>query len=358
MGRQFRKLDQLMLSVGDKEASYNAGPGGWLAASAIQLFEFSEAYAVWDDKLRSDRDSVHGSQFATTDEIVRQDVRLAYTERQVRPAHLGGLLALAGGVVATVQDGALVAYRHKFTPVAADVALPSIAMMEKASGEQFLCKGIKLDSLALARGGSENAYWSLEAGLIGSGHRASDATAFVTKLTEAPLRWGDAKCWLETGTDISIDAAPTQGLENISSGTPDVLTLRLKGARFSVGNALQADEGYEPASGKVRGRLDHGDDRRFRIELTVEVDPSTLATERGYYDNRDNVAVELEVDSGTIIAATGVYKYGFDLIIPRLRLEPIARSVDRGVALVTFAGECMYDGTNPLWNGYEYTAYA
>ena len=357
MGRQYRVLDQVMMSLGDKEATYDAGPAAWTAGAAIQLYEFGEAYAAWDDQIVTDRETVHGSQFATLDEIIRQDVRLVYPESRVRPANLAGLAALAGGVLAVVQDAALVAYRHKATPVAADVALPSIGVIEKSSGEQYKYTGVKLDRFSLKRGGPNNGYFAAEAALIGSGTRASDATAFPAKITESPLRWGDAKCWLETGANITIDAAPTQGLENISSATPDVLTSRLVDFEFSHENDSQAEDGYLPGGGKVRGRLDHGPNRRAHVRLVVEVDPTTLATERGYYDNRDNVAIEVDVDSGVIIASTGAYKYGFDLIIPRMRLEPIKREVRAGVAVLTFEGDCFDDGTNPLWQFYTYNSY-
>lgn len=358
MAKQFRVLDQLMASFGDKEATYDAGPAAWTLGPAHQLYEFSDAFVAIEDKIITDRDTVHGSQFKTLDEIVRQDARFAYTEPRVRPHSLAGWAALAGGVVASVQDGALVAYRHKITPVAAGVALPSIGVQEKASGEQYLYRGVKLDSFRLRRGGPENAYFTLEAGLIGSGTRAVSATAFPAKVADSPFLWGNAKCFLETGANISIDAAPTQGLENISSATPDSLTARLLDIEFSHGNDLQAEDGYEPGGGKVRTRLDDGPGRVARISLTLVVDETTLAAERGYYDNRDNVALELDVDSGIIIAATGVYKYGFDLIIPRLRLDPIERGVQAGYNTIKLQGECYDDSTNPLWQLYVYNSQA
>jgi hypothetical protein len=358
MAKQFRKLDQLMLSLGDKEASYDAGPAAWTAGSAVQLFAFGDAYVEWDDQIVSDRDTIHGSQFATISEIIRQDARLAYAEPLVRPTHLGGLAALAGGVVAVAQDGVLVAYRHKVTPVAADVALPSIGMIEKASGEQYKYGGLCLESFRLTRGGPNNAYHSIEAGLVGSGTRAADATAFVTKGGESALTWGKTKCWLETGTNIAIAATPAQGAENISDDTPDNLSARLLNYEFRHTNALQLEDGYFPGSGKVRGRLDHGGARGAHISLTLIVNPATLATERAYYENRDAVAIEINQDSGVIIASTGVFKFGFILIIPKLHLEKPTRGTQEDFNIITLEGDAMDDGTNPLWQLYTYNAYA
>jgi len=357
MAKQFRVLDQLMMSLGDKEATYDAGPAAWTLGAAFQHFEFGEAVVGWDDKIVTDKDTVHGSQFATTSEIVRQDARLIYREPRVRPVHLAGLAALAGGVVAATQDGALTAYRHTCTPVAAAVALPSIGFQEKASGEQYKYTGVKLDTFALRRGGPERAYLEVEVGLIGSGTRAVAADSFPAKVTGGlPLRWGDVKCWLETGANISIDATPTQNAENISSATPDALTSRLLDFEFSHRNDLQADDGYAPGGGAVRTRLDHGPGRGATWKLVLIVDESTLATERAYYTAQDNVALEIECYSGTLIAAGGAMYYGLDLIIPRTRLAGFERGTQEGFNTLTLTGECMDDGTNAIWKLHVYNA--
>jgi hypothetical protein len=358
MGRQYRKLDQLMMSLGDKEATYDAGPAAWTLGAAFQLYEFGEAFAVWDDRIVTDEATVHGSIYPTADSIVLQDVRLAYPEPRARYTPLAGLAALAGGVVSASQDAALTAYRHKITPVAADVELPSIGVVEKAAGLQYLYTGIKADTLRLKRGGPERAYWELEAGLIGSGTRAADSTAFPAKVSEDPIPWGKTFCWLETGTDINLAATPTQGTEDISSATPDNFTARLLDVTFEHRNDLQADDGYTASSGVVRNRLVHGPGRGATVSITLIVDPATLAAELAYYTGRANCALEVEVDSGTIIAETGTMKWGFDLVIPRLRLNPPARGVDRGVNTITLSGRCFDDGTNPLWQLYVYNAQA
>ena len=197
----------------------------------------------------------------------------------------------------------------------------------------------------------------MDLGLIGSGTRATAADAFPAKLSEVPLRWQDTYAWIETGTDISIDAAPTQGLENISSGTPDALrTTRLLDAEFNWGNDLQADDGYAPGGSAVRTRLDHGPARNGTIRLELIVDEATLAAERAYYTGQVTCCVEVEVKGASVIAATGAMYPGFDLIIPSTRLAPIARGVRDGVNTITFAGEVYDDGTNPVAILYVYNA--
>ena len=77
MTKQYRVLDQLMLSTGDAEATYDAGPALWTAAAAQQMVEFGDgAFVAWEDLIVSDEGTVHQSQFKTTDEIIRQDMRL------------------------------------------------------------------------------------------------------------------------------------------------------------------------------------------------------------------------------------------------------------------------------------------
>src|SRR3972149_9238821 len=96
--QQYIRVDQFMASLGDKEATYNAGPALWTALAALQLFEFGEDFVVnWADLIAGDRETVHGSQFGTLDEIIRQDAGGIYPEPGVRPASLGGWAALAGG---------------------------------------------------------------------------------------------------------------------------------------------------------------------------------------------------------------------------------------------------------------------
>ncbi len=356
--RTFRILDQLMLSLGDKEATYDAGPALWTLAAAYQMFDFGEnAIAEWPDVLRTDRNVVHGSRYATDTQIIRQDVRLAYGEEAARPTHLGGLAALALGVVsADVQDGALVAYRHKLIPVADTVALPSIGAQEKVGGTQYKYNGIKCSSFRLYRAGD---FWAIEAALVGSGTRAAAADAFPAKLTaQLPLAWVNTFCWMETGTDITIAAAPTQGTEDISSATPDNYQARINDCDFRWDNAPKLDEGYAPAAAAtvptVRTRLDHGTARGGSIRIELDKDAATEAAEQAYYSGQANACLEIEVKSGQLIAATGAFYYGFDLILPRLRLKPIGRGVREGGHTIVFESDVMDDGTNPVVILYVY----
>src|SRR3972149_6414248 len=104
--QQYIRVDQFMASLGDKEATYNAGPALWTAPAALQLFEFGEDFVGnWADLIAGDRETVPGSQYATLDEIIRQDAGGSYPEPRVRPGSLAGWGALAGGARGSVQGG-------------------------------------------------------------------------------------------------------------------------------------------------------------------------------------------------------------------------------------------------------------
>src|SRR5690348_2782639 len=103
---------KIMMSLYDKEASYDAGPGAWTSGSACQMSNYAKSAVVqWDDTIISDAGNITGTEFPTHQELVLQSVRLPYEEPQARPNTLAGLMALALGTVSTTQDSSFTAYR-------------------------------------------------------------------------------------------------------------------------------------------------------------------------------------------------------------------------------------------------------
>lgn len=353
MALEMRYVDQIALSLFDKEATYNAGPAGWLIASACAMGGFDGLVQV-ADKVIDDREGVSGYELPTEQYIERYDWALEYTENRLKPNTLAGLAALHFGGMAVTQDGALVAYRHKLTPVAVGTVLPSIGALYKEAGSEYLAKGIKSNTFNLKTNG---AFFALTSGLIGSGTRASDATAFPAKISESWLRTGKiAGLWIETGANITI-GTPTQGAEAISSATPDDLTSRLLEFNFVHNNNLRADLGYQPAGGDVRADLDYGR-RGGTVTMKVKALSSAWATELGYYSNQDDVAVHLSCKMGDLIAAGGAYYWGFELIIPLIKLKPIKRDVQDDFHVITLEGDIHDDGVNDEVILYVYNAQA
>jgi hypothetical protein len=350
-----RNVDQLAPSFFDKEATYDAGPGGWTGTSACSLKGFSKASLVTTpDQVVNDREGVSGSEHPTEQEIIRKDWRLDFEDVRVKPNTLAGFAAMALGVISSTKDGTYDAWRHKITPVAPTVELPSVGMLYEEAGTQYQAKGVKANGLTLKVG--EDGFFTITVPLIGSGTRATDATSFPAAIDEKWLRTGKiAGLWLETGADISINASPTQGAQAISSGVPDDLTDRLLGLTFTWNPNLLEGLGFIAGGGDVRSRLPKGD-AAGEISFTVEADSTTWATEVGYYENQDACAVHLAVDMGTVIATGGTYKYGFDLIIPLFKLQPLVRGERDGFHTIEFKGEVMDDGTNDEVILYVYNA--
>jgi hypothetical protein len=350
---EMRYVDQLALSLFDKEATYDAGPAAWLAANACSMKGF-DGIVQTPDKLVTDKEGVTGYELPTDTVIELKDWVLDFTEPKLKPNTLAGLAALHFGSMAVTQDGAIVAYRHKATPVAAGTALPSIGGIYSEGGYQEIAKGIKSNTFSLKNNG---AWWSLPCQLMGSGTRASDATPFPASISEGWMRFGKiAGLWIETGANISIDV-PVQGSEAISSATPDNLTSRLLEFEFTHNNNLRGDLGYQPGGGDVRADLDWGV-RNGTVKMVLKRDSATYAAEMGYYDNQDDVAVHLCCKMGSLIADGGAYYYGFDLIVPMIRLKPITKGVQDDFHTITLEGDIHDDGTNDEVILYTYNAQA
>ena len=350
-------LDQLMLSLHDKEAAYDAGPAGWTAASACSMLEFDDASAheEWDDGLAANDDVVN-QEFATRQEIARQGLRINYSEPRAKPNSMAGLMGLALGTVASVQEAALVAYRHKITP-AAPASLPSIAAQTKhEGGAQYKYTGIKGDGYSL---GINGPYMNFNCPLIGSGSRVTAADAFAAAKSENWLRWGDAKIFVKptSGTAITIPADPVQGAVNLGASNVELSTRVLNGFAHAWVNALQGEDGYRAGSGKVRKVLYPGR-RNGTITLPLEVDSASEATELDYYLSQTKLAFEFNLNSGEIIAATGAYKFGVIIVVPLIQFRTIGRTTENEKEVLTFEGKIMDDGTNDEIVAWVYNAVA
>lgn len=342
MGNEQRFQErQLMLSLFDKEATYDIGPSAWTAGSACSMKDFRDSVQdEWPDELGDNRGQV-GSEFATRQEILRRSARIPYTTDQAKPNELAGLIGLNLGTVVSVQDAALTAYRHKLTKAAA-YSLPSIgAQLKHEGGRQYRYYGVKGDGFTLSQAGG---YMSLEAPLLGSGTRATAADAFAAAISEDPVLWANASIFVKAVTSaISIPATPAQGSANLG-GSEVNLSTRVLEYNLNWNNALNGPGGYRAGS-KARQML-KASPRSGTLRLSVEVDQTTEAAQLDYYLNQSDIAVELNIDSGTIIAATGAFKFGMIAIIPQVRFKSLGKSVVDGYEALNFEGEVMNDETN------------
>lgn len=355
MALQRAYIKQIMASLFDKEASYNAGPGGWTTTSACSLTDYTDsaAYEEWDDTVQGNNDIITGYEFTTHQELVRQSMRFTYTEPRTKPNTLAGLMGLSLGTVATVQDGALTAYRHKLTP-AGSTALPSIGVQTlRDGGVQRKYHGVKGDGFQLTENGP---YFQFQSTLIGSGSRVTAADAFPAFVAEDWIRWGDATIFLKdtAGTPITIPAAPSQTAANLGGSEVNFST-RVLTWNLQWQNNLAPDMGYRPSTGAVRGNF-HSTRRQGTIGIKFEVDSASEATDLDYYLNQTQLAIEMRVSSGVLIAATGAFFYGFTIIIPRVQLTSMPRSQTSEFENLEFQGIIMDDQTNPALNVWVYNA--
>jgi hypothetical protein len=333
-----------MFSFFTKEASYGAAVT--VNGTNFLTLKGAKIKVEWPDDVADDSDMVTGTEFGTSQEILQAQVRITITEERSHSSFVAGARALTLGSNTPAQDGAETAYRHKGVLMANSASLPSINGIVVLGGNQLLYKGLVAQSYKenAAKGG----YLTTELVLVGNGTRVANADSFPAWVDEAWLKARNLRCWLETGANISLDAAPTQGAESISSATPDALSTRFRSYEFSVDN-------------KTEFQLDNlgVDIDRRDASFKIEMDYSD-ATEIGYYTAQDNCAVEVDLDSGSLVDPQGAFKFGCRTRIPRCRIKsaPIPDGGETGRLGSSLDFKILDDATNPVVETFTYIAAA
>lgn len=339
----------LMLSLFKKEASYNSAVT-INSTNFCSMHGYADFDPDWADTLVDDADEVKGSEFINTQEIIEQGLKWNYEEPKARPNSIAGLVGAALGNIVTTQDGALTAYRHKITPVSVGTALPSFNAVAKKGGLQYLYTGNKINTITLSA--EAGGPLKLSAEIIGSGSRTTNASSFVSTISEPRLFARDAKIWREAAPNISIDATLTQGTENISSGTPASIGPRVKSWSWKFSNNLEEQRGH--GGGGVLADLDYTR-RSIELSLTLLVNDST---EIDYYLNQTGLALEIDCKTNQLIAAGGTLYYGVHIIVPRFQLKkaPLPKGGVGDTITQDFDCTIINDGTNPISIVEVYTA--
>jgi hypothetical protein len=332
-----------MMSLFLKEATYDAGVA-MEDTNACSMMGY-DLSVDWPDKVAHDKDDVTGSEHGTVQEILTQGVKMTYKEDKAKPNSLAGLATLVLGSNTPTQDGAIVAYRHHIVPVTYGTALPSMQVEDKFAGIQYAYNGVKGASLKLS--GKPGGYLSLEAALVGSGTRATSATAFAAAISESWMKMGSALVFLETGANIAVVSSPaySQGAENISSATPDALSPRLTSFEFTFDNDLEGQFGF--GGGDV---LVDADYKRRKIGLKFSLlfnDSAELA----YYLAQNPCAFELNLKGAQIVTASpaSTLYYGAIIQVPKFYLKdpPLPKGGPKDIVMADFDCEVVDDGTNP-----------
>lgn len=330
--------EQFMIGFFAKEATYDAGVT-MSSANACSLRGF-EASVDWPDVLVNDKDAVTGLEHGSDQELVEKRVNLTVTEKRARPNTLAGFLALAMGAPTSTQDAGLTAYRHQFSPIALGSALPSTRCEHQKGTVQYGYNGIKCNSLEISA--EAGGLISVSAELIGSGTRATSATAMAAYVAESYVRANKCKVWMESGATITIGSPLVQDVQNISSGTPTDLKTRLLGFKWKMNNNLEGQPGFAGL-----GVFQDLDVKRRQFELSFDLLFSS-STELDLFLNQTPCAFEVDAFDA-IIAGGGTYKYGLDLTVPRFKISkaPHPQGGPDDFLRCTIECDVQSDGTNP-----------
>jgi hypothetical protein len=323
----------------------------------MNQYDESSGIEQWDDTVVSDSDLVTGEELPLQQEIPRQSMRMTYTEPHAKPNTVAGLLAMALGTVTSTQDGALAAYRHKMV-LSSSLGLPSIGVQVlRENGTQWMYTGVKASSIEFMAEQAQP-YMRMQAVMIGSGTRTTSVTAFAPAVTEAWLRLGDAKVYIKdtAGTPITIPATPSQTAPNLG-GSEVNLSSRILSWGLRWDNNIPADYFYRAGAGVSRSSL-NATRRTGLVPFLYEVDSATELTDLTYYTAQKQLAMEFNLNSGTIIAATGVFKYGVIILIPRMQIRPFTRGQQNQIENFNFEGQVMSDSLNPAVVAYVYTTHS
>jgi hypothetical protein len=344
-----------MASVFQKEATFAAGKTHTDSTScSFHGFEFDPAIA---DVVTNDKDEINGKEHGYDQEITAYRNNPTLKFARVRPNDFAAWASLVFGVSTATQDSALTAYRHAISPIADGTGLPSISLVHKIQGIQTEYKGVKGNTFGLSGSVDQNGgFVSMDIGLIGSGQRATNAASFAAAITESWMKMDQLKLFLETGANISILAGttPVQAAEDISSATPDDLSIRLASFDFQWNNNGSGQPGAGGAGyhqDVIYGR------RAATFKATIQ---GADGTEIGYYATQEVCAVELDFKAAGLIAVGGAMYYGGSIIIPRCKIKvyPQPKGAVGDPLTQDLEFEIFENGTNAPVLIYGYTAQA
>lgn len=333
---------ELMMSLWKKEATYDAAVT-INATNFVSMRGYTDYDPEWGDEVIDDLDTVSGSEHATEQEINTQGFKFTYEEPRARPNSVIGMVYGAFGIgsLTALQDGGFNAWRHLGSPVAVGTALPSFNIVAKKGGLQYLHKGCMVNSVELSS--EEGGGVKLAAEIIGSGTRATDATGFVAKLAEPRLFARHIKIFREDGANISIDATPTQGTENISSATPDTLSPRVTSWRWKYLTNVEGQRGHGSA---VFQDMDYS---RRAVEFSMTLRHNDNA-ELDQYLAQTNLAFEIDCTTTSLVAAGGAFYSGVHIVVPSAKIKktPWPKGGVGDVLTTDIEVTLLDNGTNPI----------
>ena len=334
---------RLMLSLPTKETAF-----GTAVAVAAADYDLMSGYTPLepdhgDDNVITNAEEAHGAEYPTEQEIIERSAKIAYVTPKLYPNELAGLAALCLGDHTPVKDGAFLGYQHYMKQVAEGTELDSITGIFDPVNAQETYVGLKgagFEISSEAGGGI-----GLNVDLMGSGKRTGTTETFQSAVVERLLRVADTKIYLNPApipaTDFVTPANFDQSDCNIDGAVPALSSIgaRVKSWRFAYNGNMEEERGHG-GLGYAQG-ADYGT-RTAEVELVLRYADET---ERDYYENQTDVALEFNNKHTALIDAAGAWYWGFILRIPKVQLavRPDAKS---NPYEITLTGTIMDDGTN------------
>jgi hypothetical protein len=172
---------------------------------------------------------------------------------------------------------------------------------------------------------------------------ANDVTAVITTVAPGTLTFptGTFNTAEAGAAAMTIVVVPTQGTENISSATPDDLSVRGKSFEFMWDNKAEGQPGFGGAG--VFQDVTYGR-RVATFKSTINF---ADATEIAYFTGQEVCAIGLDF-KGALIASGGTLYYGAQLVIPRAKIKaiPAPKGGVNDVLTQDFDFEIFDNGTN------------
>lgn len=330
MPRTSAQSRRLAISSYKRESAYGTAPTV-NSTNYSELFGFTSPPVDFPDEAQSNADTITGSPkgLPTEHQILIPKVEIEYTEPRAHPNAIATLLALSlGAPNASVQDGALAAYRHRwYLPTPGADALSGTVV--ELSGAQRIYPGVVAKSFMMEGTSSPTpGFLSCKGSLVGNGSRAINVDAFPAKVTEPWMNMGHMSAWMEVGASRLIAATPTQGAQNISSGSAISLKDRISKVSFSIEDTTVLDWGIGGGGSGFAQKAFYGAQPKPKLSITLAYADET---ELNNYFNQDNLAFEFDLKHPTsLIAVGGAMYYGLSVIIPNCRFKPIKRAGNPG----------------------------
>ena len=317
------------------EDTYGTDPGGNTGVDIWSLHKGDMEAATLTSELVDDTDLISGLEEATSLVELSRSTTGSLSFTRVKPHSLATVIAFAfnGGRTASpladvVASLSTATYRHVMKPVLTSFELASFNLYDELDANVlgYVYLGCLMNDFTLSC--ERKGWWNLQANYIGSGARTEitsggsgrlgcafydgdSNTENAHDIAEPPLKGGDAKVYLATGTMGygTLD----QAASDLSGDDVGAFNGKVVSFNWGYSNNLDETSLHEFNSGLLKARGERMR-RSQTLSMTVEFADKT---ELDYLTA--GTALSIEVDTVSSVNAGSKY-YGFDLAFPSTKL--------------------------------------